>query len=70
MIVYGPDRVEAVQRMLRALEQFSVAGIDTTIAFQHFVVNHPDFMAGKVNTHLVEDMIPQMLAADNSRQAA
>jgi acetyl/propionyl-CoA carboxylase alpha subunit len=56
--------------MLRALEQFSVAGIDTTIAFQHFAVSHPDFMSGKVNTHLVEDLIPQMLAAVNPRQSA
>lgn len=70
LIVYGTDRAEAVQRMLRALEQFSVAGIDTTIAFQHFAVSHPDFMSGKVNTHLVEDLIPQMLAAVNPRQSA
>ena len=70
LIVYGTDRAEAVQRMLRALEQFSVTGIDTTIAFQHFAVSHPDFMSGKVNTHLVEELIAQMPDAFNSSPAA
>ncbi len=69
LIIYGTSRAEAVQRMLRALEQFSVSGIDTTIAFQHFAVSHPDFVAGKVSTHLVEDLIPQMLAAVSSKQS-
>ena len=62
LIVYGTDRAEAVDRMVRALEQFKVSGIDTTIAFQHFLVGHPEFGAGRVNTHLVEDLIPQILA--------
>jgi len=62
LIVYGHNRAEAVERMTRALELFSVSGIDTTVPFQHFVVSHPDFAAGKVNTRLVEELIPQMMA--------
>jgi acetyl-CoA carboxylase biotin carboxylase subunit len=62
LIVYGSDRAEALERMRRALEQFSVSGIDTTLTFLHFVIGHPDFVAGKVNTHLVEELIHEMLA--------
>ena len=60
LIVYGSDRAEAVERMQRALERFSVVGIGTTVPFLHFVMCHPDFAAGKVNTRLVEELIPQM----------
>ena len=60
LIVYGADRAEAVQRMQRALERFSVVGIATTVPFLHFVMCNPDFSAGKVNTRLVEELIPQM----------
>lgn len=62
LIVYGSDRAEAVERMREALAQFSIEGIGTTLPFLHFVMGHADFKAGKVNTRLVEDLIPQMLA--------
>jgi acetyl-CoA carboxylase biotin carboxylase subunit len=67
LIVYGSDRAEAVDRMRRALEQFSVAGIDTTLPFLHFVMGHPNFVAGKVSTHLLEELIHEMLAQAENR---
>jgi acetyl-CoA carboxylase biotin carboxylase subunit len=62
LIVYGIDRAEAIERMRRALDQFSVSGIGTTLPFLRFVMGHPDFAAGKVTTHLIGDLIPQMLS--------
>ncbi len=62
LIVYGTDRAEAVDRMVRALELFTVSGINTTLAFQHFMISHPEFAAGRVNTHLVDELITQLLA--------
>jgi acetyl-CoA carboxylase biotin carboxylase subunit len=62
LIVYGTDRTEAIERMRRALSRFSVAGVSTTLPFLRFIMEHPDFAAGKVNTHLIEDLIPQMLS--------
>ncbi len=61
LIVYGSDRPEAVYRMLRALDLFKVGGIATTIGFQRYIVGHPAFAAGEVNTRLVEESMPQML---------
>jgi acetyl-CoA carboxylase biotin carboxylase subunit len=68
LIVYGCDRTEALERMRRALEQFTVSGVGTTLAFLHFVMGHPDFAAGKVNTTLVERLIEQMLAPGKARR--
>ena len=62
LIVSGRGRSEAVSTMLRALEQFKVEGVDTTIAFQRFVVGHQKFVEGKVNTRLIEDLIGGMSA--------
>jgi acetyl-CoA carboxylase, biotin carboxylase subunit len=62
LIVYGIDRAEAIERMRRALDQFTVSGIGTTLPFLRFVMGHPDFAAGKVTTHLIGDLIPQMLS--------
>jgi acetyl-CoA carboxylase biotin carboxylase subunit len=60
LIVYGSDRDEAIQRMCRALAQFAVGGIGTTLKFLHFAMSHTDFMDGQVNTQLVDKMIAQM----------
>jgi acetyl-CoA carboxylase biotin carboxylase subunit len=62
LIVYGTDRAEAIERMRRALNQFTISGISTTLPFLRFVMSHADFAAGNVTTHLIEDLIPQMLA--------
>jgi acetyl-CoA carboxylase biotin carboxylase subunit len=63
LIVYGSTREEAVERTRRALERFRIAGVATNLPFLRFVMAHPDFAAGRVSTHLVEELIPQMLAA-------
>ena len=67
LIVYGCDRTEALERMRRALERFTVSGVGTTLTFLHFVMGHPDFAAGKVNTNLVERLIEQMPAQVRAR---
>jgi acetyl-CoA carboxylase, biotin carboxylase subunit len=54
LIVWGRDREEAVGRMGRALAEFSVAGVQTTIPFHRAVMRHPDFLAGRLSTAFVE----------------
>jgi acetyl-CoA carboxylase biotin carboxylase subunit len=56
LIVHAPNREEAVALMSRALDDFEVLGVDTTIPFHQQVVGHPDFAAGKVTTKWVEDV--------------
>lgn len=69
LIVYGSDRNEAISRMQKALEQFSIEGIDSTIDFQHFLISQAAFMDGQVNTHLVDDLLPQLMATHNKERA-
>ncbi len=63
LIVYGTDREEARTRMSRALAQFKISGVATTLGLQHFLVNQPRFASGDVNTKLVEDVLPQLIGS-------
>jgi len=47
LIVTGANREIAIARMKRALGEFMISGIKTTIPFQQEILNHPDFAAGK-----------------------
>jgi len=47
LIVTAARRDVAIERMRRALSEFMIRGIKTTIPFQQMVVEHPDFVAGK-----------------------
>jgi len=61
LIVYGFDREEARSRMSRALLQFKIEGIDTTLELQRFLIDHPRFASGNVNTVMVESVLPDLL---------
>jgi acetyl-CoA carboxylase biotin carboxylase subunit len=45
--VTASGREVAIARMKRALGEFIVRGIKTTIPFQQHIIDHPDFIAGK-----------------------
>ncbi|MCT1905082.1 acetyl-CoA carboxylase biotin carboxylase subunit [Oceanobacillus sojae] len=55
LIVYAPTRAEAVERMKRALEEFVVEGVHTTIPFQYQIMNHPVFKEGDFNTNFLTE---------------
>ncbi|MEE9613140.1 MAG: acetyl-CoA carboxylase biotin carboxylase subunit, partial [Desulfatiglandales bacterium] len=57
IIASGPDRAQAIERMQRALQNFVVSGVDTTIPFHQMILSHPDFIRGKLNTRWLEDNI-------------
>jgi len=50
LIAYGSDRAEAIARMKRALEMFVVEGIYTSIPLHQRILDHPEFVAGKIDT--------------------
>lgn len=56
LIVYGKDRNEAIAKMKRALDEFIIEGIKTTIPFHKKVMNNADFIKGDYNTSFVEKM--------------
>lgn len=56
LIVHGRDRREAIEKMKRALNEFIIEGIKTTIPFHKKVMSNPDFINGDFNTGFVEKM--------------
>jgi acetyl-CoA carboxylase biotin carboxylase subunit len=55
LISWGRDRPEAIERMKRALSEFVVKGIKTSIPFHQKVVHHPVFLAGRYDTGFIDD---------------
>ncbi len=55
VIVHGATREEAIARMRRALSEFEISGVDTTIPFHLQLLNHEVFVSGDFNTKFVEE---------------
>ena len=54
LISWGTDRQEAIDRMHRALDEYAITGIRTTIPFHQKVLSHPAFIRGDVTTDFIE----------------
>ncbi|WP_134702071.1 acetyl-CoA carboxylase biotin carboxylase subunit [Ammoniphilus sp. YIM 78166] len=54
VIVWGKDREEAIERMKRALDEFVIEGISTTIPFHQRLLEHEGFVKGDFNTKFLE----------------
>jgi len=54
LVVWAPDRKNALNRMERALEEFVIAGVVTTIPFHLKIMSNPYFRNGKFDTHFIE----------------
>ena len=57
LIIYGRDRDEAIRRSKRALDEFILDGIASTIPFHQKVLNHQDFISGDYTTKFVEEKL-------------
>jgi acetyl-CoA carboxylase biotin carboxylase subunit len=56
VIAWGSDRPEAVSRLRHALAHLRVEGIETTAGFARDVLEHPEFIDGRVHTRWLEDV--------------
>src|SRR5690625_302193 len=55
LITYGKTREEAIVRMKRALDEFVIEGIHTTIPFHRLIMDHEVFIQGDFNTNFLEE---------------
>ncbi|MDF1516843.1 MAG: acetyl-CoA carboxylase biotin carboxylase subunit [Lutibacter sp.] len=55
LITTAQTREEAINKMKRALDEFVIEGIKTTIPFHRQLMNHPDYVAGNYTTKFMED---------------
>lgn len=62
LVTYGSTREEARQRMIRAIDEYEITGIETTLPFCRFVMEHPAFISGDFDTKFIEKHFsPEML---------
>jgi acetyl-CoA carboxylase, biotin carboxylase subunit len=57
LIVTGKDRREAIDRMNRALSEFMITGVKTTMVFQQAIMQDPNFRRGVYSTNFVEQLL-------------
>ena len=58
LVTFGADRAEAIARMLRAIDEYQITGIETTLAFGAYVLRHPAFVSGHFDTNFIRDHFP------------
>jgi propionyl-CoA carboxylase alpha chain len=53
LITHGKDREEARERMIRAIDDYQISGLETTMSFCKFAMQHENFISGEFDTHFV-----------------
>lgn len=55
LVVFAATRKEAIERMIRAIDEYQITGIETTLSFGKYVMQHNAFVSGKFDTHFVQN---------------
>lgn len=70
LITYGETREEAIQLMVEAIKNYKVKGIETTLPFGKFVMEHPAFQSGQFDTNFVKKYYSaELLKAQRAEEA-
>jgi acetyl-CoA carboxylase biotin carboxylase subunit len=66
LIAWGSNRAEAMQKLIEAIDAFTIEGVSTTLRFGKFVLEHPAFIGGQFDTHFVKHYFtPEKLQDEN-----
>jgi len=69
LITYGKNRLESIERMRRAIADYEIAGIQTTLPFGAFVMEHTAFTSGNFDTHFVDKYFePDLLKSSTQEE--
>jgi acetyl-CoA carboxylase biotin carboxylase subunit len=63
LISWGETRRESIARMKRALYEYKITGVKTNIKFLEKIMDTPDFIEGKYNTHFIEENNDRLMRA-------
>ncbi|WP_299124466.1 acetyl-CoA carboxylase biotin carboxylase subunit [uncultured Winogradskyella sp.] len=70
LITYGDTREEAIELMIKAIDNYHVKGVQTTLAFGRFVCEHEAFRSGNFDTHFVKNYYsPSLLVEQHKIEA-
>ncbi len=69
LIVWGPDRTAALEKMSWALRHYAVLGVTHNIEFLRQIIDHPAFQRGETHTHFLEEhpLINPVLSTDSQK---
>lgn len=68
LIVHGQNRNEAIERMLRALSEYRITGVSSTVGFSSVAINSAAFRSGNLSTSFLEDHFPDGFSDDQSSE--
>ncbi len=68
LIVWAPNRTEAIQRMARALEEYHITGIATTIPLYRMIVQEEKFQKGDISTDYLQELLNKQWQPARSRE--
>ncbi|HNS12990.1 MAG TPA: acetyl-CoA carboxylase biotin carboxylase subunit [Bacteroidia bacterium] len=69
LITYGANRNESIERMKRAIDDYQITGVRTTLAFCRFVMDHKAFVSGNFDTHFIKNHYkPEMLNVNKEEE--
>ncbi len=67
LITHGKDRTEAIEKMLRAINDYKIVGVETTLDFCTFVLKHDAFVSGNFDTGFIQNYFtPEVLTIKNT----
>lgn len=70
LITYGERREEAIELMIKAIDNYHIKGVETTLAFGRFVCEHEAFRSGNFDTHFVKKYYsPSLLEEQHKKEA-
>ncbi|PRY15541.1 acetyl-CoA carboxylase biotin carboxylase subunit [Pontibacter ummariensis] len=70
LVTFGKDRQEAIDKMLRAIDEYQITGIETTLPFGKFVLQHEAFVSGDFDTKFIERYFnPEVLSLEAGETA-
>jgi acetyl-CoA carboxylase biotin carboxylase subunit len=70
LVVWGANRAEAVTRMKRAIDEYQITGVQNTLSFGKFVMEHDAFVSGNFDTHFVGKYFEVNTAVEGSEEEA
>ena len=70
LIDFADTRQHAIDRLVRAIDDYKITGVKNTLVFGKFVVQHPDFVSGNFDTHFVgKHFSPEKLVQTEPNEA-
>ena len=54
LVVWGKDRAQAIERSIKAINEYQISGLKTTLDFGKYVLKHPAFQSGDFDTNFVK----------------